>query len=100
MPLAARETDAVATGHGCDGTTSLAAPSQTKVIIEGKLAARLADKTVTHDIRRGRRCSPHTAPITGSSQTVYIEGALAARKTDGCDAGSITGSADRTFIGG
>lgn len=100
MPLAARETDAVATGHGCAATTTLAAPSQTKIIIEGKLAARLADLTVTHDIKVGRDCDPHVAPIKESSSNVYIAGALAARKFDGCDAGSITGSAARTYIGG
>jgi len=106
MPLAARETDAVATGHACDGNTTLDTPSQTTVTIEGKLAARLADKTVVHNIKTGTKsngddkCDPHTAPIKGSSSNVYIVGALAARKTDGCDAGSITGSASKTYIGG
>lgn len=99
MPLAAREGDAVSTGHGCDGSTVLDTPGQGTVWIENKLACRLGDLTVSHAVPSGDACVPHTAPITGSSGTVYIENVLAARKTDGCDAGSITGSASFTFIG-
>jgi len=99
MPLAARETDSVATGHGCDGSTTLAVPGQTTVFIEALLAARLGDLTVSHTQPAGDACVPHTAPIAGSSGTVYIVGAKAARKTDSCDAGSITGSAVDVYIG-
>jgi len=99
MPLAAREGDAVTTGHGCDGSTVLAAPSQGTVYIENQLACRLGDLTVSHAVPAGDACVPHTAPITGSSSTVYIENALAARLGDACDAGSISGSASLTYIG-
>ena len=99
MALAAREGDAVATGHGCDGSTVLDTPGQTTVFIEGKLACRLGDLTVSHAVPSGDACVPHTAPITGSSGTVYIAGVLAARKGDACDAGSITGSASFVNIG-
>jgi len=99
MPLAARQTDAVATGHGCDGSTTLAAPSQSTVFAEGLLWSRLGDLTVSHDVPSGLLCVPHTAPITGSSATVYVEGVLCARLGDGCDAGSITGSAATVYAG-
>jgi uncharacterized Zn-binding protein involved in type VI secretion len=103
--LAARQSDAVRTGHPCTGTTQLDTPTQDKVFIEGKLAARKDDLTVSHTEKTGEDnfgndiCTPHTAPITGSSSTVYIAGKLAARKTDACDAGEITGSASKTYIG-
>ena len=99
MPLAARETDAVATGHGCDGTTTLATPGQSSVYIENLLACRITDRTVSHEIPSGDSCASHTAPISGSSGTVYIVNKKAARKTDACDAGSITGSASTVYIG-
>ena len=99
MPAAARQTDAVSTGHLCDGTTTLAAPGQGTVYIENLLACRITDKTVVHEIKVGLVCVPHDAPITGSSDTVYIVNKKAARKTDGCDAGTITGGASTVFIG-
>lgn len=92
MALSARQGDGVTTGHPCDGSTTLAAPGQSTVRIEGQLACRITDLTVTHDILSGSVCVPHTAPITGSSGTVRIEGKLAARVGDGCDAGSISSS--------
>jgi len=96
--LVARQGDAVATGHACDATTTLASPGQSFVKIEGKLVCRKGDLTVPHGfIPPG--CAPHTAPITGSSSGVKIAGELVARKGDGCDAGSITGSASFVKIG-
>lgn len=99
MPLAARQTDAVATGHLCDTTTTLATPGQSTVYAEGLLWSRLGDLTVVHDILVGGVCVPHTAAISGSSSSVYVEGVLCARLGDGCDAGSITGSASTVYAG-
>lgn len=99
MALAARETDAVATGHGCDTTTKLDVPGQGTVFAEGLLWARLDDKTKSHDEPSGEDCVAHIASISGSSSSVYVEGVLCARKGDGCDAGSITGSAATVYAG-
>lgn len=100
MPEAARKTDSVATGHGCDAVTSLDTPSgNSTVYIEGQLAARLGDLTVVHNIPEGIPCVPHVASIGGSSGSVYIAGALAARKGDACDAGSITSGSATVIIG-
>lgn len=96
MAIAARQGDSVATGHGCDGSTTLAAPGQGTVRIEGALACRKGDLTVTHTIPAGDACVPHTASISGSSGTVSIVGAKAARVGDGCDAGSISSSTQST----
>lgn len=97
--LVAREGDAVATGHGCSGSTVLDTPSQSFVKIEGALVCCLGDLTVSHTVPAGDDCVPHTAPITGSSSGVQIGGKLVARKGDACDAGSITGSASFVKIG-
>jgi len=99
MALAARQTDAVATGHGCDGSTILATPSQSTVFAEGLLWCRKTDLTVSHLVPSGEDCVAHVAAITGSSSSVYVEGLLCARKGDGCDAGSITGSAATVYAG-
>ena len=48
MPAACREGDSLSTGHDCVGVTTLAAPGQGKVKIQGKLAARVGDPTVSH----------------------------------------------------
>jgi uncharacterized Zn-binding protein involved in type VI secretion len=100
MPKSARQGDSVDTGHDCDATTILAAPSQGSVFVNGKLACRLGDKTVSHDIRVSGECEAHVAPITGSSSSVYIAGALAARLGDACDAGTITTGSSNVNIGG
>jgi uncharacterized Zn-binding protein involved in type VI secretion len=100
MPQSARQGDSVATGHDCDTTTVLAAPSQGSVFVNGKLACRLGDLTVSHNIRVSGDCTPHVAPIIGSSSSVYIAGALAARLGDACDAGTITTGSSNVNIGG
>ena len=101
MTLAARQGDAVATGHGCDATTTLDSPSQGTVYIESQLACRLGDPTVTHQFPNPSAPPayiPHVHTIGGSNGTVYIAGVKASRKGDSCDAGSITGSASKVHI--
>lgn len=100
MPLAARQGDTVSTGHGCDSTTTLAAPSQSTVFVAGKLWCRLGDLTVSHDVPSGLVCVAHTAPITGSSDTVFVAGIKCARVTDGADAGTISASTQGTVFAG
>jgi uncharacterized Zn-binding protein involved in type VI secretion len=100
MAESARQGDLVSTGHGCDASTVLAAPSQGTVFVNGLLACRLGDSTVVHDILAEEICIPHTASIAGSSSSVYIAGILASRKGDSCDLGSISGGSTNVFIGG
>lgn len=96
MPQTARQGDSVSTGHNNVTTTVLAAPSQGSVFVNGILACRLGDMTVSHNILG----TPHVAPISGSSSSVYIAGVLAARLGDACDAGSITSGSPNVYIGG
>ena len=98
MPAVAREGDAVDTGHICDGTTVLDAPSQTTVKIEGALVCRVGDLTVSHGVPPV--CAPHTAPISAGSSSVMIAGSPAARVGDACDDGAITSGAGTVSIGG
>ena len=101
--LAARQGDTVSTGHGCDATTTLAAPSQSTVFVAGKLWCRLEDLTVSHDIEDNSippDCTSHIADITGSSATVYVVGIKCARVTDGADRGTISASTQGTVFAG
>jgi uncharacterized Zn-binding protein involved in type VI secretion len=100
MPAVARAGDSVSTGHGCDGTTTLDIPGQSTVFVEGELACRLGDSTVSHAVPEGDGCGSHTATISGSSGTVKVAGKLVARVGDACDAGSISSGAATVFIGG
>ena len=97
--LAARQGDAVSTGHDCDSATVLAIPSQSTVFAEAKLWCRIGDRTVSHDILEGLLCVSHTAPINEGSGTVFVVGIGCARLEDGADAGSITGSAITVYAG-
>ena len=102
MPKIARKGDTVTTGHGCDATTTLAAPTDNdNVYADGELICRLDDKTVSHDILvPGPACVPHVTKINKSSGTVYVRGALVARVDDttGCSSGSsIDTGADTVF---
>lgn len=100
MPLAAREDDPVLTGHGCDGTTNLNTPSQSKVFVAGKLWCRITDPTDSHDIPDGEDCVSHTATIGAGSDTVFVVGLKAARYGDACDAGSINTPTQSTVFAG
>ena len=98
MPAVARQGDAVDTGHACDGSTVLDAPSQTTVKIEGQLVCRVGDLTVSHGVPPV--CAPHTAPISAGSSTVMIVGSPAARVGDACDDGAISSGAGTVTVGG
>jgi uncharacterized Zn-binding protein involved in type VI secretion len=98
MPLIARETDTVDTGHGCTSTTTLDAPGQAFVKIQGQYVARLGDPTVSHT-HNPPACPSHVEYINGSSAVVKIAGQLVGRVGDGCDAGTITSGASFVNVG-
>ena len=101
MAKIARKGDSVSTGHLCDGSTTLDAPTgNSTVYAEGELICRLGDKTVSHNILVGSSCVPHTSAINSSSSTVYVAGALVARVGDstGCSGtAEITSGAGTVF---
>lgn len=72
------------------------ATGSSNVLVEGKPAARMFDKTTPHLLPVGKKCVPHAAPIVSGSSTVMVNGRPFARIGDalgGCTAiaqGSLT----------
>ena len=103
MPKICREDDSFSTGHTCDATSKLAAPSSevanTTVFVEGKLVARKGDPTDSHEILVGDTCTPHTSSIVGTCSTnVFVKGIGVARIGDAVDAGAMTGGASTVSV--
>lgn len=100
MPKAARIGDSVATGHGCDATTTIQGNLQGTVRVEGKLLAVRGDILAPHTILSGTVCVPHTAYTSSGSSSVSAHGIAVCRVGDAADAGSITSGASTVNIGG
>ena len=99
MPAAARLGDTISTGHGCDGTSTIAGALISKVTIDGIIAAVIGDAIAAHTIPDGDACVSHSATVGGSSSKVKFEGIYAARVDDGADAGTITSGSLKVLIG-
>ena len=98
MPAVARIGDSIATGHGCDGSTTLTGPSG-NVFVNGRGVERQGDPTVVHRLT-GKNCSvSHTAAVNAGSGTVFVNGKPIARVGDSADAGSITSGSATVFAG-
>ena len=99
MPAAARLGDTISTGHGCDGTSTIAGALISKVTIDGIIAAVIGDAIAAHDVPSGAACVSHSATVGGASSKVKFEGRYAARFGDGADAGTITSGSLKVLIG-
>lgn len=98
MAEVARIGDTIATGHGCDGTTTLTGPSG-DVYANNLGIERQGDPTVSHRVS-GRNCSnSHTAAVNAGSGTVFVNNKPIARLGDSADAGSITSGSPTVFAG-
>jgi uncharacterized Zn-binding protein involved in type VI secretion len=98
MPAVARIGDPFATGHGCDGASTIAGGSG-DVFANGIGVSRQGDASASHTLPDGDACVPHTVPISGGSGTVYANGIPLARVGDAIDAGAITGGSGDVFAG-
>lgn len=99
MPEVARIGDTIATGHGCDGTTTLTGPSN-NVFANSKGVERKGDPTVVHRLT-GLGCSvTHSAVINVGSSTVFANNKAIGRIGDSADSGAITGGSPNVFAGG
>jgi uncharacterized Zn-binding protein involved in type VI secretion len=99
---ASREGDLFVTGHGCAGTSVLAIPPQNKVIINGRRAAVLGTRTVTHLITNPSPpplCISHSSSVKSGSSKVIIAGIPATRNGDSVDAGYMFVGSPNVFIG-
>lgn len=101
MPAAARSElrDLIATGHLCDATAHIIGARQSKVRIDGSLAAVTGDVIAPHTIKAGKACVPHSATVIATSSRVFINGLNAARIGDPADFGVIITGSPRVFIG-
>lgn len=93
MPAVCVQGSGLATGHGCDGVTTLAIPPQIKIKVGGDLAAIVGTLTVGHLLPVGNGCDGHVAALNSGSSKVNIGGIPIGRIGDSADAGAmITGS--------
>jgi len=96
MPAVARIGDSIATGHGCDGSTTLTGPSG-NVFANNKGIERQGDPTVVHRLT-GTGCSvTHSAVINAGSGNVFVNNKAIGRIGDSADAGSITSGSPNVF---
>ena len=98
MPAVARIGDPFATGHGCDGSSTIASGSGT-VFANGIGVSRKDDVSASHNLPDGEACVPHVVPISSGSGTVYANGLQVARVGDAIDAGAIAGGSGDVFVG-
>ena len=98
MPAVARIGDPFATGHGCDGSSTIAAGSG-DVFANGIGVSRKGDASAAHNLPDGEACVLHTVPIASGSGAVYANGIPIARVGDAIDAGAITGGSGDVFAG-
>ena len=99
MPAVARIGDPFATGHPCDGASTIAGGSG-NVFANGIGVSRRGDPSASHTRLVGKRCLPHTVSIIGGSAAVFVNGVSIARVGDAIDAGAITGGSPDVFAGG
>ena len=100
MPMAARNTDKILTGHPCDVTSTIVATKAVKVFIQGQMAAVTADAIAPHTILAGSSCVPHAAVTGPGSSKVFCGGFPANRVGDVADMGVIISGASKVIIGG
>lgn len=94
MPAVARIGDQINTGHGCDGTSTIAEGSP-NVFANNIGVARQGDAIAPHTIPAGPICVGHSAVINSGSPDVFVNNIPMARVNDSADQGFITeGSPD------
>ena len=101
MPAAARVGDSVVTNHACTPVTTIASTLQSKVFIQGPLAAVVGAPLTPHTILSGGSCVPHPGQIVNvGSSKVFIGGIAAGRLGDSADLGAVSTGAGKVIIGG
>jgi uncharacterized Zn-binding protein involved in type VI secretion len=100
MPAVVRVGDPLSTGHGCDGSTTLASHGQDGTVTANSIViAVVGAPTVVHNIPAGV-CVPHTANLNAGSGSVFINGIPVGRVGDSADAGAMSGGSPNVFAGG
>jgi uncharacterized Zn-binding protein involved in type VI secretion len=97
MPGGCRNLDLLATGHGCDAT-STALSTQSQVYINGLLVVRKGDPVSPHTRPFGFWCVPHTSFVNQGSPNVYLNGIKVARIGDSADEGAMVRGSTNVFL--
>lgn len=101
MPATSRIGDALATGHGCTGVTTIAdSNTDHTVFANGINIIVVGAPTVVHTVPGGGGCVPHTHQLTSGSSSVYINGIPVGRIGDSADAGAMISGSGNVFVGG
>ena len=102
MPIVAVKGDTTTTGHGCDGTTTIAG-SSLNVYMGGIKVAIQGNALAGHTIPAGVPpvCVGHPGQIVNvGSTTVKVNGIGIARVGDSADGGAIMSKVGNVFAGG
>lgn len=105
MPAISRVGDALSTGHGCDGVTTIGGSNQTKantapVLANDSLVIVVGAPTVSHLIPGGSSCVSHTSTLGSGSSSVFINGIAVGRIGDSADGGAMLAGSGNVFAGG
>jgi len=103
MPAIVRVGDSLATGHICDGTTTLASHAQDgTVFANGINIAVVGAPTVTHIVAQvnGACVIPHVANLNAGSPNVFVNGIPVGRIGDSADAGQMTSGSPTVYANG
>ena len=100
MPMAARITDTILTGHPCDVTSNIVASKAVNVFFQGQMAAVVGDVIAPPSILAGSSCVPHAAVTGPGSTKVFCGGFPANRVGDVADMGAIISGSTKVIIGG
>ena len=102
MPKVVRIDDSLSTGHGCEGTTTIASSNQgvDNVYANTKLINVVGAPTVSHPFPPNPPCAPHTAQLNAGSASVFINNIKVGRHGDSADAGAMLEPSGVTVFAG
>jgi len=100
MPAVSRVGDALSTGHGCTGSTTIASSNTDGTVkANGINIIVVGAPTVSHAFPPDPPCAPHVANLNAGSGTVSINGIAVGRVGDSADAGAMTSGSGNVNVG-
>jgi len=100
MPAVSRVGDALSTGHGCTGSTTIASSNTDGTVKANGIAIIVVGApTVSHAFPPDPPCAPHVANLNAGSGTVSINGIAVGRVGDSADAGAMTSGSGNVNVG-
>jgi len=100
MPAVSRVGDSLTTGHGCDGTTTIASSNTDGSVKADSINVIVVGApTSAHTILSGIVCVPHSSQLNAGSSSVFIQGIAVGRVGDSADAGAMTSGSPSVYAG-